>query len=103
MFHERIGGAWGDVWCRNFVTAEHAVWLIVNLWLFSEFIGTTLRFVEPSSRVDMRERFSANEVIPEDVRRRLMQAYYRSLSVILWSGNDDERFFQSFRFVLHFA
>jgi hypothetical protein len=39
----------------------------------------------------MRERFSANEVIPEDVRRRLMQAYYRSLSVILWSGNDDER------------
>jgi hypothetical protein len=58
------------------VTAIHAAWLILNLYLFLHFINTTLRFVEPQSRARLRKQYSANEIIPRDVRRRLLAAYY---------------------------
>jgi hypothetical protein len=54
----------------------HALWFTFNLFLFLQFIMTTLRFVEPSTRERLRERFSANEVIPRDARRRIMRALY---------------------------
>jgi hypothetical protein len=38
-----------------------------------QFITTTLRFVEPSSREQLCERYSANEVIPRDVLQRLLR------------------------------
>jgi hypothetical protein len=37
---------------------------------------TTLKFVEPQSRARLRKQYSANEIIPRDVRRRLLGAYY---------------------------
>ncbi|HUC51997.1 MAG TPA: hypothetical protein VMA30_21630 [Xanthobacteraceae bacterium] len=60
------------------LTALHATWFALNLLLFLEFITTTLRFVEPNSREVLRERYSANEVIPLDVRKRLLRAFYLS-------------------------
>lgn len=58
------------------ITAVHATWLILNLYLFLHFINMTLKFVEPPSRARLRKQYSANEIIPRDVRRRLMAVYY---------------------------
>jgi len=58
------------------LTALHALWFSFNLVLFLQFITTTLRFVEPSSRETLRERYSANEVIPRDAKTRLLRAFY---------------------------
>lgn len=41
-----------------------------------QFITTTLRFVEPNSREKLRERYSANEVIPRDAKQRLLRALF---------------------------
>jgi hypothetical protein len=60
------------------MTGLHALWFTFNLFLFLQFITTTLRFVEPSTRERLRERYSANEIIPRDVERRLMRALYYS-------------------------
>jgi hypothetical protein len=54
----------------------HALWFTFNLFLFLQFITTTLRFVEPSTRERLRERYSANEVIPRDAGKRIMRALY---------------------------
>lgn len=58
------------------LAALHALWFTFNLTLFLQFITTTLRFVEPSSREILRERYSANEVIPRDAEKRLLRALY---------------------------
>lgn len=58
------------------LTALHALWFCLNLLLFLQFITTTLRFVEPSSRESLRERYSANEIIPRDARLRLLRALF---------------------------
>jgi hypothetical protein len=58
------------------VTMFNAIWLVLNFYLFSHFIHTTLKFVEPKSRARLRKQYSANESIPRDVKRRLLQAYY---------------------------
>lgn len=58
------------------LAALHAVWFALNLFLFLQFIITTLRFVEPSTRERLRERYCANEVIPRDALKRLMRAMY---------------------------
>ncbi len=58
------------------LTALHALWFTFNLTLFLQFITTTLRFVEPSSREILREHYSANEVIPRDAEKRLLRALY---------------------------
>lgn len=59
--------------------ALHTLWFSFNLVLFLQFITTTLRFVEPNSRETLRERYSANDVIPRDAKRRLLRAFYLSV------------------------
>jgi hypothetical protein len=61
---------------KIFVTSLHALWLVLNFFLFLHFINTTLRFVEPQSRARLRKQYSANEIIPRDVGRRLRDVYY---------------------------
>jgi hypothetical protein len=61
---------------KLWATVIHAVWLILNFCLFLHFIKTTLRFVEPQSRARLRKQYCANEIIPRDVGRRLLRAYY---------------------------
>jgi hypothetical protein len=70
----KLGGQ--DYSFKLALAALHALWFTFNLTLFLQFITTTLRFVEPSSREILRERYSANEVIPQDAKKRLMRALY---------------------------
>jgi hypothetical protein len=60
------------------LVAFHTLWFTFNLFLFLQFIMTTLRFVEPSTRERMRERYSANVIIPRDAANRLIRAIFRT-------------------------
>ena len=78
LHHLLVAIGWGtaDDWCRLLLSVVHTLWFCVNLLLFLQFITTTLRFVEPNTREALRERYSANEVIPRDAKRRLLRVYY---------------------------
>jgi hypothetical protein len=65
------------------VTALHALWLVLNLYLFLHFFHTTLRFVQPQARGRLREQYSASQSIPSDIRERLTTAYYNGLGELL--------------------
>lgn len=58
------------------LTTVHALWMVLNLLLFYRFIVTTLRFVEPDARKRMRDRFTADTALPDDLSKRLLQALY---------------------------
>jgi hypothetical protein len=49
------------------LTAIHIFWLATNVAAFAQFLATSLRFVEPRAREEMRERYTANIVIPRDL------------------------------------
>ena len=84
---------------KMYVTAIHAAWLILNFYLFLEFINTTLRFVEPQSRARLRKQYSANEIIPRDVGRRLLAAYYLNAPAQIF-GSEELKKGPSIRFGL---
>jgi hypothetical protein len=77
IFHA-IGMGGTDDWFKLALSVLHTLWFCVNLLLFLQFITTTLRFVEPTTREALRERYSANEVIPRDAKRRLLRVFYMS-------------------------
>jgi hypothetical protein len=58
------------------LTVLHALWMVANFLLFYQFIGTTLRFVEPDARKRMRDRYTADTALPRDISKRLLQAFY---------------------------
>lgn len=74
----QLGGP--DGWVRLILTLLHTGWFCVNLHLFLQFLVTTLRFVEPSTREKLRERYTANEILPRDAKIRLKRAMYNELS-----------------------
>ena len=71
-----LGWGGGDQVFKVALAIVHALWLAANLLLFFQFITTTLRFVEPRARERLRERYSANVVIPRDLTRRLLGVLY---------------------------
>ncbi|MGY3034985.1 hypothetical protein ACVIIV_004155 [Bradyrhizobium sp. USDA 4354] len=54
----------------------HLTWLLVNLGAVSYFILTTFRFVQQSAREQLRERYTANVVLPREMAIRLRQQLY---------------------------
>jgi hypothetical protein len=72
----RVGLGGPDLSFKLLLTAVHAAWFCFNAILFLQFITTTLRFVEPSARERLRERYVANEIVPDDVAKRLLRAFY---------------------------
>jgi hypothetical protein len=78
LHHIVVAIGWGaaDDWSKLALSVVHTLWFCVNLLLFHQFITTTLRFVEPNTREALRERYSANEVIPRDAKKRLLRFYY---------------------------
>lgn len=76
IFVHAIGYGGPDATPLAVLTGVHATWFAFNVLLFLKFTTTTLRFVEPGAREHMRERYTANLVIPHDVRTRLFRAMY---------------------------
>ena len=54
------------------LTAVHVAWLSVNLAAFAQFIVVSLHFVEPEARERLRERYTANTVLRQDLTRSLL-------------------------------
>ena len=69
-----LGGR--DLVFKVVLTALHLVWLLLNLAVFAQFLLTTLHFVEPSARERLRERYTANVIVPSDLWQRLLRLFY---------------------------
>src|SRR5206468_9625179 len=53
------------------LTGIHLLWLAINIGAFAQFVGMSLRFVEPKARENMREQYTANVIVPDDLLRRI--------------------------------
>ena len=69
-----LGGA--DLVFKAVLTAFHLTWLLLNLAVFAQFLLTTLHFVEPTARERLRERYTANVIVPGDLWQRLLRVFY---------------------------
>jgi hypothetical protein len=90
-FHQMVhamGVGGSDDWFKFVLSVIHALWFCINLLLFLQFITTTLRFVEPNARETLRERYSANEVIPRDAKTRLLRALYAHAAVQMFGDKE---------------
>lgn len=54
----------------------HLLWLLINLAGLAHFISTTFDFVQRSARERLRERYTANVMVPIDMAARLLQQLY---------------------------
>ena len=62
------------------LTAFHLIWLLLNFCIFTQFVLTTLRFVEPKARERLRERYTANIIVPRDLSLRLSRTFYYAVA-----------------------
>lgn len=83
-----LGGP--DLVFKVALTVLHIVWLLLNLAVFAQFLLTTLHFVEPGARERLRERYTANVIVPGDLWRRLLRALYESAPKELVPATNDE-------------
>ncbi len=83
---------WGstNLFYKDLLSALHIAWLILNLAGFAQFLFTTLRFVEPRAREDMRERYTANIVLPDDIRKHLFRHFLLLAPKVLIPAAGDE-------------
>lgn len=58
------------------LTVAHIAWLLLNLCGMAHFIATTLAFVQQKAREVQRERYTANVVVPVEMRKRLRQQLF---------------------------
>jgi hypothetical protein len=65
-----------DLATKFSLTAIHVIWLSINIIAFAQFIATSLHFVEPKSREKLRERYTANTVVPYDLWNRMLPWLY---------------------------
>ncbi len=63
------------------LTAVHTAWLAINLCALAYFVDISLGFVRPKERENIRRRYTANWVIPNDLTQRLLRARYTAASL----------------------
>jgi hypothetical protein len=83
-----LGGA--DLVFKVALTAFHLAWLLLNLMVFAHFVLTTLHFVERSARERLRERYTANVIVPSDLSQRLLRLFYANAPKELVTAVDKE-------------
>ena len=83
-----LGGT--DLVFKVVLTAFHLAWLLLNLAVFAQFVLTTLHFVEPSARERLRERYTANVIVPNDLSQRLLRLFYTNAPKELVPVTDEE-------------
>ena len=83
-----LGGM--DLVFKAALTAFHLAWLLLNLAVFAQFLLTTLHFVEPTARERLRERYTANIVVPGDLGHRLLRVFYANAPKELVPVSEDE-------------
>ena len=83
-----LGGT--DLVFKVALTAFHLAWLLLNLAVFAQFVLTTLHFVEPSARERLRERYTANVIVPSDLSQRLLRVFYANAPKELVPATNEE-------------
>lgn len=63
--------------------AVHLAWLLANIAALAHFISVTFGFVQQSRRQRLRELYTANVVMPRDMRGRLRHFLYANASASL--------------------
>ena len=72
----RIGFGTNTAVFKFFLSSVHITWLLVNLAALAHFVADSLRFVQQDARARIRERYTANVVLPYDLTETLHRAYY---------------------------
>lgn len=67
--------------------AVHLAWLLTNIAALAHFISVTFGFVQQSRRQRLRELYTANVVMPRDMRGRLRHYLYDNASLSLVGYN----------------
>jgi len=70
------------------LTIIHTIWLVINLSALAYFVAVSLGFVQPYERENIRRRYTANWVIPDDLTKRLLRARYVGASLTLSSEDE---------------
>lgn len=89
FFLHRLGLGTGLQIFKLCLLGLHVAWLLVNLSAVAYFIATTFRFVQQSARETLRERYTANVVLPRDLTQRLREQLY-GLATRELIGDDEE-------------
>ena len=70
----------------------HLGWLLINIAGLAHFVATTFGFVQQSERERLRQRYTANVVLPRDLTQRLRQQLYTIASnEVISEGAEDKR------------
>jgi hypothetical protein len=94
-----LGPGSKDLIFKVLITGIHVGRLSINLSAFAQFIITSLNFVEPSAREELRETFTANSVLPADLFRRLLLSLYMNApKTIFPSSEEDSDLYVAFGF-----
>ena len=71
-----LGGGSGSPVFKLALVSAHTAWFVINLWAVAHFVSVTFRFVQRSAREQLRERYTANVVVPRQLTDRLRQQLY---------------------------
>lgn len=72
----RIGFGTNTAIFKFFLSSVHITWLLINLAALAHFVADSLRFVQQDARARIRERYTANVVLPYDLTQSLLRAFY---------------------------
>jgi hypothetical protein len=92
----RLGGGSDSPVFKLALVAAHTAWFVVNLWAVAHFVSVTFRFVQRSARERLRERYTANVVVPRQLTDRLRQQVYGAAGGRVESGTPGAFFGYSF-------
>ena len=70
VFHA-LGGVLTTPIFKAGLLAVHVAWMLVNIAATAHFIAVTFGFVQRGARERMRERYTANVVVPRELTRRV--------------------------------
>ncbi|MGE0053999.1 MAG: hypothetical protein AB7S74_07305 [Hyphomicrobium sp.] len=71
-----FGHGTGSQFFKIVLTTTHICWLLLNLCGMAQFVATTLAFVQQKAREVQRERYTANVVVPEEMRKNLREQLF---------------------------
>lgn len=71
-----FGGGTGSNLFRFLLLIVHLLWFVINIGAVAHFIGVTFRFIQQSARQKLRERYTANVLIPREIAARVRETMY---------------------------
>jgi hypothetical protein len=84
-----VGLGGGIALFKVVLLAIHLGWLLANIAALAHFISVTFGFVQQSRRQRIRELYTANVVMPKDMRARLRHYIYSTASASLLGHDAD--------------